>query len=95
MLKEEINRLMKYAPISSVTHSRSVSNVSSINIEEDFGYSSAKNTLEIKKDALNFTTPLNDRSIDKDKFNVPSELNHTPELFADLRELSIKTMFFK
>lgn len=51
MLNEEVHRFIKYAPkIPSVIHSRSVSNVSSINIEDDFGYDSAKNTLELKRD---------------------------------------------
>lgn len=50
VLKEEIDRLIKRVPLlSPVTHSRSISNVSSLNLEEDFGYSSARNTLELKK----------------------------------------------
>lgn len=59
MLKEEINRLIKFAPpIATVTHSRSASNVSSINLDDDFGYSSARNTLELKREnGVGFRTP--------------------------------------
>lgn len=96
VLKEEVNRLIKYAPISSVTHSRSVSNVSSINIEEDFGYSSAKNTLELKRDKdgpVTLSTPppsiVHDRSEnDKERYNNDnlSDINNTPENFNHLRK---------
>lgn len=82
MLKEEVKRLIRYAPISSVTHSRSVSNVSSVNIDEDFGYSSSKNTLEIKKESFSSAT---DKNGDRDRNGVP-DLNHTPEAFADMRK---------
>lgn len=75
MLQEEVKRLMKYSPaVGSVIHSRSVSNVSSVNLEEDFGYSSAKNTLEIKKER-------------PDRNNVSVDFNHTPENFVELRKL--------
>lgn len=84
MLKEEVKRLIRYAPVSSVTHSRSVSNVSSVNIDEDFGYSSSKNTLEIKKDSFTSGT---DKNGDRDRNGVP-DLNHTPEGFADMRKYS-------
>lgn len=84
MLKEEVNRLIRYAPVSSVTHSRSVSNVSSVNADEDFGYASAKNTLEARKDHLMLTPPTLDRNADKDKAN---DINYTPE-FNDLRKLN-------
>lgn len=59
ILKEEINRLIKFAPpIATVTHSRSASNVSSINLDDDFGYSSARNTLEMKREnGVGFRTP--------------------------------------
>lgn len=49
-LSQEIERLARLQPPDFQTHSRSVSNVSSINIDEDFGYASAKNTLELKRD---------------------------------------------
>lgn len=59
MLKEEITRLIKFAPpMMTVTHSRSASNVSSINLDDDFGYSSARNTLEFKREnGGSFRTP--------------------------------------
>lgn len=59
MLKEEVNRLIKFAPpMATVTHSRSASNVSSINLDDDFGYSSARNTLELKREnGIGFRTP--------------------------------------
>lgn len=52
-LKEELSRFSRLA-IPHHTHSRSISNVSNVsnvstNNDEDFGYASAKNTLEIKK----------------------------------------------
>lgn len=94
VLKEEVNRLIKYAPVSSVTHSRSVSNVSSINIEEDFGYQSAKNTLELKRDKdvpviINTPPPSNvhDRTEnDKERYSNDnfSDVNNTPETFGAL-----------
>lgn len=100
VLKEEVNRLMKYAPVSSVTHSRSVSNVSSINIEEDFGYSSAKNTLELKRDrdvpAIMTTPPasiVHDRTEnDKERYTNDnlSDANNTPETFGTLSKLLLK-----
>lgn len=55
ILKNEIDRLLRLVPKGNVTHSRSISNASSINIEDDFGYSSARNTLDVKK--AGFSTP--------------------------------------
>lgn len=86
VLKEEINRLLKYVPISSVTHSRSISNVSSINLEEDFGYSSARNTLELKRDKINelLATPSSAVAVEKEihsRNNNITDPNHTPETF--------------
>lgn len=47
-LKEELNQFSRLAPPHS--HSRSMSNVSNVSTnDEDFGYGSAKNTLELKK----------------------------------------------
>lgn len=48
-LKEELNRFSRLS--LPHTHSRSISNVSNVstNNDEDFGYASAKNTLELKK----------------------------------------------
>lgn len=59
MLNEELKRLIKFAPpMAPVTHSRSTSNVSSINMDDDFGYSSARNTLELKREnGYNFHIP--------------------------------------
>ncbi|XP_055687296.1 unconventional myosin-Va isoform X2 [Lutzomyia longipalpis] len=53
LLKEEINRLQRLIenPNFYQSHSRSVSNASSQN-EEDFGYISGKNTLEIRKEGI-------------------------------------------
>lgn len=82
MLKEEVKRLIRYAPTNSVTHSRSVSNVSSVNIDEDFGYSSSKNTLEIKKDSFTSATDKNGETIK----NGAPDMNHTPEMFSDIRK---------
>lgn len=48
VLKEEINRLIKSVPLlSPIVQSRSINNFSSM--DEDFGYSSGRNTLELKK----------------------------------------------
>lgn len=49
LLNQEVDRLIRLNPAAYKGHSRSVSNVSSVN-DEDFGYSSAKNTLELKRD---------------------------------------------
>lgn len=54
ILRNEIERLCHLVPKGNVTHSRSISNASSINNDEDFGYSSSRNTLEVKK---GFSTP--------------------------------------
>lgn len=88
ILNEEVNRLIRYAPnVPRVTHSRSVSNVSSVNLDDDFGYSSAKNTLELKrgrsKDAevVNGTNQSEGRSI-----NHLSDLHHSPDSFDNLSE---------
>uniref|UniRef100_A0A1B0CB62 Myosin class i heavy chain n=2 Tax=Lutzomyia longipalpis TaxID=7200 RepID=A0A1B0CB62_LUTLO len=53
LLKEEIHRLQRLIenPNFYQSHSRSVSNASSQN-EEDFGYISGKNTLEIRKEGI-------------------------------------------
>lgn len=50
MLRGEVDRLRRMTTKSNdfVTHSRSLSNASSLN-DEDFGYSSAKNTLDTKR----------------------------------------------
>lgn len=47
MLKEELNKFQKQNMYAYNHHTRSISNASSQN-EEDIGYSSAKNTLEIR-----------------------------------------------
>lgn len=44
-------------------HSRTISNVSSVNNDEDFGYASAKNTLEFKRDRDAITNGLSDSSL--------------------------------
>lgn len=52
-LKQELSRISRLVP----SHSRSISNASSVNNEEDFGYGSAKNTLENKKNSTMLTPP--------------------------------------
>lgn len=86
ILNEEVNRLLRYAPnLPKVTHSRSVSNVSSVNLDDDFGYASAKNTLELKRgknrDIVNGTNQSDGRS-----FNQLSDLHHSPESFDNISE---------
>lgn len=86
-LKGEVDRLIKYAPVSSVTHSRSTSNVSSVNMEEDFGYASAKNTLDKKEHgAILGSTPPASFMPDKDRMQT-SDLNHTPDSFTFSKSL--------
>lgn len=51
LLNQEIERLLDILPAQpSNSHSRSASNVSSINVDEDCGYASAKNTLELRRE---------------------------------------------
>lgn len=98
ILNAEINRLIDIAPPqSNVTHSRSASNVSSINIEDDYGYASAKNTLELKrerdKDNNNLlsipVTPLPHASKDKSKaHNDISNGDHSIEMFDGFNKSS-------
>lgn len=74
ILRNEVDRLLRLVPKGNVTHSRSISNASSINIEEDFGYSSARNTLDVKK------TPPMDTHLRVDSAKV--EGFSTPEAFT-------------
>lgn len=83
LLNEEVQRLIKRVPLMPrVQHSRSVSNVSSVNLDDDFGYSSAKNTLELKRgkpkdrDLENGANQFDARS-----FNNISDLQHTPDSY--------------
>lgn len=78
ILRNEIDRLLRLVPKSNVTHSRSISNASSINIDEDFGYSSARNTLDVKK--AGFSTPPMVGSLHAD--NSKGESFTTPEIFT-------------
>ncbi|XP_059615279.1 unconventional myosin-Va isoform X2 [Phlebotomus argentipes] len=85
MLKEEINRLQRLVenPNFYRSHSRSVSNASSQN-EEDFGYMSGRNTLEIKKDCT--STPKRDvRHIET--ATTPTAGNSPTALILRLRKL--------
>lgn len=89
MLTEEVNRLIKYAPIiSKVMHSRSVSNVSSVNLEDDFGYASAKNTLELKRSKVKDRDNNNgtNQSESKSPQMLP-EINQSAESYEHFSEL--------
>lgn len=66
LLRDQLQRLQRqHLPNSDFTtnHSRSISNASSNNNEEDFGYASAKNTLDLRRQNVNddglseFSTP--------------------------------------
>lgn len=78
ILRNEIDRLLRLVPKGNVTHSRSISNASSINIDEDFGYSSARNTLDVKK--TGFSTPPMVGNLHAD--NSKGESFATPEIFT-------------
>lgn len=89
LLNEEVHRLLKCVPtMPRVQHSRSVSNVSSVNLDDDFGYASAKNTLELKRskakdrDADNATVNQSDGKL----ANNLSDLQHTPESYEQFSE---------
>lgn len=56
-LRQEMTRLPRLA--IGTGHSRSISNASSINNDEDGGYGSAKNTLELKRNAAQQLLPSN------------------------------------
>lgn len=94
LLNDEVNRLIILNPSNSNinTHSRSASNVSSINNDDDFGYSSAKNTLELKrerdKDNNNMlsipVTPIPPTSKGKNKAHNDTEM----ELFDSFNKSS-------
>lgn len=89
LLGQEVDRLIRLQPNSYRTHSRSVSNVSSVNIDEDFGYASAKNTLELRKVKDSITNGLSDSTSliqvslsDKEKLkNIANanDANHSPD----------------
>lgn len=76
LLRGEVDRLtrMTAKPGDYVTHSRSLSNASSQN-DEDFGYSSAKNTLDTKR--IESEKLQGYRSGDVDKENEKHELSKT------------------
>lgn len=79
ILRNEIDRLLRLVPKGSVTHSRSISNASSVNVEEDFGYSSAKNTLDLKRNE--FSAPSMDIQVRVDDLKTEKGFS-TPELSA-------------
>lgn len=73
-LKQELSRISRLVP----SHSRSISNASSVNNEDDFGYSSSKNTLENKKNSIMLTPPTHHLN-----HNDSSSQEHsTPDSFA-------------
>lgn len=78
ILTEEVSRLIKYAPtVPKVMHSRSVSNVSSVNLDDDFGYASAKNTLELKRSKVK----------DRDNNNGSNQFeSKSPQMLSDLNQ---------
>lgn len=86
LLGQEVDRLNRLQPNPYLTHSRTVSNVSSVNIDEDFGYASAKNTLELKRDkdsvqnglADSMSLPLNEKDKLKNIANV-NDVTHSPD----------------
>lgn len=90
MLSQEMERMAKQQP-TYASHSRSVSNVSSINIDEDFGYASAKNTLELRRDKETNHNGLPDSSLpvptsenEKDKMKNSTnstDINQTPDSY--------------
>lgn len=59
LMKIEMDRMSRLLP--NFGHSRSISNASSINNDEDFGYSSSRNTLDLKKGASSLTPPTSER----------------------------------
>lgn len=84
LLNQEIERLLDILPAQpNISHSRSASNVSSINVDEDFGYASAKNTLELRRErdkdnnnllSIPFTKLP---SVSNDKFKPQIDANNT------------------
>lgn len=95
-LQQEVNRLIKLQPNTYVTHSRSVSNVSSINIDEDFGYASAKSTLELKRDKENITNGSSALQINGDKaknINNLSDVNQSSDIYEGFSK-SIDVLIF-
>ncbi|XP_055305869.1 unconventional myosin-Vb isoform X2 [Sitodiplosis mosellana] len=76
LLSQEVDRLSRLQPNSYLSHSRSVSNVSSVNIDEDFGYASAKNTLELKKDKDSAQNGLPEKEKLK---HIANDANHSPD----------------
>ncbi len=78
ILRNEIDRLLRLVPKGNVTHSRSISNASSINIDDDFGYSSSRNTLDVKKPGFSTPPMLSGLHVD----HLKAESFSTPESFA-------------
>lgn len=76
-LKEQVQRLTRSLPLTHGSHSRSISNASSINNDEDFGYASAKNTLELKKNSLSFTPPPSEKHAINNESNTSDSLIKT------------------
>lgn len=87
MLSQEVERMSKQLPKS---HSRSVSNVSSVNIDEDFGYGSARNTLELKRDrdtsqnGLSDAGPINEN--EREKLKNIANAKQSPESYEEFSE---------
>lgn len=88
-LKMELSRVSRLIP----SHSRSISNASSVNNEEDFGYGSAKNTLDNKKNSTMLTPPThhhnhNATSISNQSMDSSQE-HSTPDSFTKQSMLSV------
>lgn len=85
LLRHEVDRLDKLSPPHHnkyVSHSRSISNVSSIN-DEDFGYSSAKNTLESRqKTSLAPELPEANEKLHSDSTSTPKDKGNSPKSIA-------------
>lgn len=85
MLKEQVQRLTRSLPLNHGSHSRSISNASSINNDEDFGYASSKNTLELKKNSSSFTPPPSEKHVAHNEYqnesNTQDSLGKTSKYF--------------
>lgn len=93
MLSQEVERLNKQ---HGKTHSRSASNVSSLNIDEDFGYASAKNTLELRRDKDTNHNGLSDSSLlsapifenDREKLKNITNAKQSPDSYEEFSKLN-------
>lgn len=100
LLSQEVDRLSRLQPNSYLTHSRTVSNVSSVNIDEDFGYASAKNTLELKRDKDSIQNGLPDSTSlpqvslsDKEKLKNIANANHSPDGYEGFSKKTLNFIY--